>query len=329
MITEKLLLRNKKVADYALELCKKLGVSIEYTGKRIYSFLLLYNHSFLDIDFNDMKQVETAFKTLKYERTCIFTDFKRDDHTQKYNDIIWLSILHFDKNGNEVDINTKCDEIKDIFGEESYVYKSIEKIADYYYPVLDEEKSILIKFSDIVEDKLKEYDIIFNCKMNDEIFNDFIIYITNVYCYLNPSKIVEYIKQFLYVKHIDCKEFKIIQNNQLSIDSIKSSIDNKNLDLKIDRDYSFCFATISEKIDKEYKWTGLIDIKKEDDKKTLLSYYHLNENLEYSYFMKINDYEDSHHSNKAPKTGMYDHIFKLIVPYFVHEDKESAIRKLK
>lgn len=328
MINDKLLLRNKRIADYALDLCKKLGLSEEYSGKKIYSYLLMYNTDFQDADFNNQKQMKNIFNYMIYDKRKVFEKFVEYDYLQKQLNVIHLSILHFDKDGNEVDINTKLKEIKEYFGENSSIYNVFTELANYYYPKLISDKKITLKFSGIVENKIKEYDIDFSCKMNDEIFSELILYLISNYSYLKTEEIINHIKEFLYIHHIECNQFDVNERSELNITKINSIINNKEININTNADYFFNFSIIDEKVDKNYEWAGLIDIKINDDRKYFACSYSLDEKTSYTYYYKNGEHNDYYKSDKQP-LGFSNYFFKLLVPYIVDNDIKTTNKKVR
>lgn len=131
MIQESLLLRNKKIADYALSICEENNVSVEYNGLQIYSYLLLFNRYFFDINLSDDLEVESAYKAssnivFKY-KPIFFTDIE-EPYYNRICLVIFKSILHFDKNGNFISFEQKLKEIEDLFGKHSFIYDKIKEI---------------------------------------------------------------------------------------------------------------------------------------------------------------------------------------------------------
>lgn len=221
MISENMLMRNKKIADYALTLCDKMGLSKEYSGKEIYSFLLMYNAEFLSIDFSNKNEVLNAFKSLSFRKKRLFdTTTLQYDYLQRELTIIHLALLHFDMNGNEIDINEKKYEIEQLFGKDSFIYESIIKTIEYFYPDVEKMENITLDFAGIRNGKVQEYNIKFEANINDDIYNDFILYLVDNYIYIDADVLIKNIKKYFMLRHLSCDNFVITNNDILSIQKI-------------------------------------------------------------------------------------------------------------
>lgn len=328
MIDDKLLLRNKKIADYALTLFDTLGASVEYDGHSIYYFLLGYNANFLNVNFEDENDVNKRFKSLSYKDKRLFdTSSFNHDYLQKELNIIHLAILHFDENGNEISIEEKIKEIEKYFKKDSYIYESIMDTIKYYYPDDIKMQPVTFSFSGTHDKETKTYNIDFNISINDKIFNDFIFYMVENYIFIDSNYLIKFINNFAQTRHLEVKDISVNETGGASIEKIKSRMDAEEFNY-INKKYYFNLSILDKKTADNYEWCGSADIKVNDIRK-LLIVYKINSPSKYSYFCKTNNYQKFYGSTKCPNHGIYDHYFKVIIPYLINDNINRLEEKLK
>lgn len=135
----------------------------------------MYNVDFLNINLSDKNEITNVFKNLSFKRQRLFDVSKLQyEYLRKELTIIHLALLHFDINGNEIGIEEKRQEIKQLFGKDSFIYESVNNIINYFYPKVDNLEKIILNFTGKFNNELKEYNIQFVANINDDIYNDLI-----------------------------------------------------------------------------------------------------------------------------------------------------------
>lgn len=327
MISENMLIINKRIADYALTLCDKMGFSREYSGKEIYSFLLMYNVDFLNINLSDKNEITNVFKNLSFKRQRLFDVSKLQyEYLRKELTIIHLALLHFDINGNEIGIEEKRHEIEQLFGKDSFIYESINSIINYFYPKVDNLEKVILNFSGKFNNELKEYNIQFMANINDDIYNDLILYLIDNYVYIDVNEIIKNIKRYFELRHLRCDNFIVTHNDILSIQKIKSIIHNKSNDITFDSKYYFNFGMIDDRSG-DYIWTAIFNSKNLNDEFLLAISYELNK--EYSYYYIVDNNNEYYNAEKCPINGLYDYSFKMLLTYLVNKNLIKLKEKIK
>ena len=273
MISNELLLRNKKVADISLEIAKKVGITNSFDGNKIYSFFLTYNKSFEGIDLKDETNVKNAinktkeffkifYNNLDYD---FFSIYKKNDYMKRIFDILYLTILHTNFDGEFVSIEEKINEIKDMFGEDSYVYnlfltfkkislkrvyfdskkspaskalavgRSSSQISNEY--IIKDKKNMNFKFSfintGIVSDETNGIIVKCSADINEDYIKKLILHIFSTTSFKYVSDLKRELKIFFYIYDIkyDNLEIEEMENIDYYNYSMKYEY-NSNYDLE-------------------------------------------------------------------------------------------------
>jgi hypothetical protein len=257
MISNELLLRNKKVADISLEIAKKVGITNNFDGNKIYSFFLIYNKSFEGIDLRDEIMVKNAinktkeffkifYNNLDYD---FFSIYKKNDYMKRIFDILYLTILHTNSDGEFVSIEEKINEIKDMFGEDSYVYNLFLKISNEY--IIKDKKNMNFKFSfintGIVSDETNGIIVKCTADINEDYIKKLILHIFSTASFKYVSDFKRELEIFFYIYDIKYDNLEIEEME--NIDYYNYSINYRyNYEYDLEFIYNISYNDNKEKL---------------------------------------------------------------------------------